>query len=295
MTTQAGPVPVDVTTTVVRNPSISIFKQASRPVATAAGQQIDFTVTLINNGNVELENLQVDDALVDSGSNNLVCSPIAEGSTLPVQSSTTCRGSYIVTQANINSGADIVNVAGVVTTQTPTRITAQSVTTIARNPVFSISKRAGVSSVNAAGVQIPYSIVVANEGNVDLQNMQVSDPRLGTTLSCNPIPIGATLTVAQRTTTCTGTYTTTQADINAGQPLLNVASAQFTQITGLVQPKTSSASVNVAARPVLSVTKVADRPSVNAAGQVKKREEKKNPFFSLFFFFFFFFVFLVRL
>jgi uncharacterized repeat protein (TIGR01451 family) len=285
VTTQAGPVSVSATTAVVRTPSISIFKQASRSVATAAGQQIDYTVQLINSGNTDLQNLQVDDSLIDSGSNNLVCAPTAEGATLLVGSTTNCRGSYIVSQANINNGADIVNVAGVVTTQTPTRITAQATTSIARNPVFSITKKAGVTSVNSAGQQIPYVITLSNDGfeilfflflfsyffacrNVDLQNMQVSDPRLGNTLTCGPVPIGATLTVAQKTTTCTGSYTTSQQDINAGQTLPNTVTAQFNPITSLVQPKTASASVNVAARPAISVTKVADRASVNAAGQV---------------------------
>ncbi len=267
VTTQAGPLLVQATTTVVRTPSAAIFKQASRTSVSSAGQQIDYVVQISNTGNVDLLNIQVDDALVDASTNNLVCTPVAKGGALLVGGTTTCRGFITTSQANINSGSDIVNVAGVTTSQT-SRITASVTTTVSQQPSFTIAKTASVNSVNRASQQVFYTIVVTNDGNVDLRNLQISDARLSTTLTCGPVPQGSTLTVAQRITTCTGSYTTTQQDINNGQPLVNVASAQFTQIASLAQPKTSTATVNIEARPVITLTKVADRSSVNAAGQV---------------------------
>jgi len=267
VTTQAGPVQVQATTTVVRSPSVAIFKQASRSSVSAAGQQIDYIVQVLNTGNVDLQNFQVDDPLVDSSTNNMACGPVSKGSTLTVGGTTTCRGSIIASQAQINSGADIVNVAGVTTTQT-SRVTAQAVTSVAQQPAFSVSKTASVNSVDRLGQQIFYSIVVTNEGNVDLQSLQVADVRLSSSLTCSPVPLGSTLTVAQGSTTCTGSYVTTQQDINNGQTLTNTATASFAPLTGLIQPQTASASVIVVARPVLSLTKTADRAVVTASGQV---------------------------
>ena len=40
-------------------------------------------------------------------------------------------------------------------------------------------------------------------------------------LLCQPVPLGATLTVLQRSTSCVGRYTVTQADLNSGAALVN--------------------------------------------------------------------------
>lgn len=262
-TTQAGPVPVQVTTTVVRSPSLTINKAASRSVVNSAGQVINYSVTIINTGNTDLTNMQVDDVLIDTNANNLACSPVAKGATLGLGATTTCLGSYTVTQANINSGNAIVNTAGVTTGQTA-RTTADVTTTVTQNPAFTVTKAASVAQVTAANQQIQYTIVITNIGNVDLSNLQVSDTRLTSNLTCGPVPVGSTLSVAQPVTTCTGSYTTSQADINAAQPLVNTVTVRVNQVQ---QAQTASATVNVLASPKLTLTKAADRPTVNAAGQ----------------------------
>ena len=60
---------------------------------------------------------------------------------------------------------------------------------------------------------ITYSYRVTNSGNVTLNPVTVTDPMPG--LSAISCP--ATLLAAGAQETCTATYTTTQADVDAGQ------------------------------------------------------------------------------
>jgi uncharacterized repeat protein (TIGR01451 family) len=262
VTTQFGPVVASATTTVVRTPALSVSKSALVNSVSAAGQAINYIVAIRNTGNTDLTNLQVVDPLIDTRNNNLVCTPFAKGATLPFGQSTSCQGSYTVTQSDINSGSPIINIVNVATTQTPAQ-QAQVTTNVLQNAQFTVTKAANVAFVTAANQPIVYSIVVTNTGNVDLSPFQITDSRLAAGVICNPVPAGSTLTVGNRTV-CTGTYTTTQADINAGQPLTNVVSVSFSQVP---QAQTATANVNVQANPALSVTKTGDRSTVTAAGQ----------------------------
>jgi hypothetical protein len=60
---------------------------------------------------------------------------------------------------------------------------------------------------------ITYTFAVTNTGNTTLTNVIVTDPMVGLTITGNPI---ATLAVGASNSTIKGTYTITQADIDAG-------------------------------------------------------------------------------
>ncbi|MFD1602081.1 Ig-like domain-containing protein, partial [Flavobacterium artemisiae] len=64
-----------------------------------------------------------------------------------------------------------------------------------------------------AGETLTYTFTVTNTGNVDLQNITISDLLPGVILSGGPINLAVG---ASDSTTFTATYTLTQADINAG-------------------------------------------------------------------------------
>lgn len=90
----------------------------------------------------------------------------------------------------------------------------------------------------------------------------MSDNRVSS-VTCSPVPIGGSLGVRQ-STTCTGSYSVTQADLNAGVPLLNEATASSTE----TQPVKAVATVNVNQNARFNVTKTASLSSVSAAGEV---------------------------
>ncbi len=84
----------------------------------------------------------------------------------------------------------------------------------ARSPHLSLTKAATETSFSAAGVTLHYTLEATNDGNVTLTDVSITDAKLGT-LDCTPSQ-GATLEPSE-TLSCTGTYLTTQADVDAGK------------------------------------------------------------------------------
>ena len=88
------------------------------------------------------------------------------------------------------------------------------------NPDINLTKTAEQSSYSQVGETINYHFVVTNTGNVPLSNVKVVDAKIdGGQVSC-----GGTLAPGQ-VTSCDGTYTITQADLDAGS-LTNNATAK---------------------------------------------------------------------
>lgn len=104
---------------------------------------------------------------------------------------------------------------------------------------------------------------MTNTGNIDLQNLAVTDPRLNAAgISCSPVSIGGTLRVGQ-TTVCTGRYTATQQDILNGAPLVNTV----TVTTSRTSAQTATATVSVQQTAMFSILKSTNVTVVDAAGQ----------------------------
>ena len=130
-----------------------------------------------------------------------------------------------------------------------------------------IEKTADPTTVTAAGDTVDYSFVVTNTGNVTVTGITVTDtftapagPEL--TVSC---PV--TTLAPAASTTCTASYTVTQADVDNGS-IVNSAVADRTDPTGTPVPTTppSTATVTVTPEPGLSVVKTVDPTTVTAAG-----------------------------
>ncbi|MGW4384886.1 DUF7507 domain-containing protein, partial [Kitasatospora sp. NPDC004531] len=109
------------------------------------------------------------------------------------------------------------------------------------------------------GSPIPYDFVVTNSGNVPIDNLGVTDPKVG--------PVSCPVTVLQpgETVTCTATYTVTAADVAAGQ-VANTAVATGTANEEPVTSPPSSENVPLVAPPGLEVVKHVDDPGPYHAG-----------------------------
>jgi uncharacterized repeat protein (TIGR01451 family) len=132
-----------VTTPLVRIIRYDVTKTGDLAASTQTGDIINYTVTIKNQGNADIAGMFVSDNLVP-----LVCTPST--TTLTVGLTISCVGSYVVTQANLNSGIDIVNVV-TVTFPSLAPQSANFTTRVTGNPSVSIGKSANVASVNAAG------------------------------------------------------------------------------------------------------------------------------------------------
>ena len=255
----------------------------------AAGDEISYSIVITNTGNLSLTNVVMSDPLLSGANGTLVSTPtesISTDSILAVGETFTYTGTYTVQQSDIddNGGGDgdIDNVASVVSSEITTPITSEVDTPISQLPAYTILKTVtdvggdGASgSIDAAGDEISYSIVITNTGNLSLTNVVMSDPLLsGTngTLVSTPTESVSTdsILAVGETFTYTGTYTVQQSDIddNGGGDgdIDNVASVVNTEIT---TPQISSTETPVSQLPAYTIVKtVIDVGGEGASGVV---------------------------
>ena len=231
-----------------------------------AGDTIAYSFVVTNTGNVTLSSVAVSDPKVGT-----VSCPVT---TLAPGASVTCTGTYTLTQADVDAGT--VNNTATATATAPAGVTnPPPATDSASTPVpgtaaLTLDKSAA-APVDAnsngrldPGDTIAYSFVVTNTGTVSLSSVAVTDPKVGT-VSC---PV--TTLAPGASTTCTATYTLTQADVDAGT-VDNTATATATSPPGVTNPPpaTDSASTPVLGMAALTLDKSAAAPvDANSSGRL---------------------------
>ncbi|WP_203994376.1 beta strand repeat-containing protein, partial [Sphaerisporangium rufum] len=248
--------------------SITLLKTASPSTVTAAGQAIAYSFLVTNNGETTLTGVTAaDTAFSGTGTPPVITCPVT---TLTPGQSTTCTGSYAVTQADVDAGA-IVNTAvatGTPPTGPPVTSTPSTVTvTAAAVSSIALLKTASPTQVGAAGRTVTYSYLVTNTGNTTLTALSVADTVFTGTGTPPVITCPVTTLSPGQSTTCTGTYVTTQADVGNGG-VLNTAVATGTPPSGPpVNSPPSSATVTIPSTPSLALSKTASPATVTQAGQ----------------------------
>ena len=117
-------------------------------------------------------------------------------------------------------------------------------------PALTLDKSSTTTTYATVGQVVPYSYRVTNTGNVTISALTVTDDRIAT-VSCP-----ATTLAPTASTTCSGSYTITQADLDAGS-VTNNASAAGTPARGTLAPATDSVTVTATELPALALTKTA--------------------------------------
>jgi uncharacterized repeat protein (TIGR01451 family) len=182
---------------------------------------VTYSYLVTNTGNVPLTNVHpVDTAFSGTGTQSAVNCPAG---TLNPGKSTTCTGTYPLTQADVDAGK-VTNTAvargtppiGPPVTSNPSTATV----TIPPSPGIAIKKSASPEWYTWPGTVIHYTLVVTNTGNVTLTGVTVNDTLSG--LSAVSCP-STTLTPGQ-VITCTAGYVTTLADMRAGS-IVNTGTA----------------------------------------------------------------------
>ena len=294
-TEQTDPQQDDATSEIRQTPSLTIVKSLTNAdddlVVTAAGHVIDYTITVTNTGNQDLTTVALtDDMPTGADVTNLQAietltvdgtSVIADG-ILATDETWVYTTSYKVTQADINAGTALVNVASVDTEQTdPQQDDATS--EIRQTPSLTIVKSLTNADddlvVTAAGHVIDYTITVTNTGNQDLTTVALTDD-MPTGADVTNLQAIETLTVdgtsviadgilaTDETWVYTTSYKVTQADINAGTALVNVASVDTEQTDPQQDDATSEIRQTPSLTIVKSLTNADDDLVVTAAGHV---------------------------
>lgn len=194
----------------------------------ARGEQIDYKITVTNDGNLDVTDVFVVDQLTGLSQN---VGDLAVGQSAEVTTS------YTVTEADVLAG----NVANVATARgtspdpnTPVDPTpgTKDEKTDTPNGHMTVTKTVvnsgagtGEGGAWAAGDVINYRITVTNDGNLDLTNVVVTDALTGASWTVGNLAAGATSEVLETS------YTVTEADTVAGS-VLNEATATGTSSDG---------------------------------------------------------------
>ncbi|HEY0951792.1 DUF11 domain-containing protein [Nocardioides sp.] len=209
----------------------------------------DFTVT--NTGNVALNPVTVTDPKLGA----ITCPSDA----LAAGASVSCtQKTYALTQADVDSGKvdNTATAHGTPPTGPAVTDTDTVSTPVPKLPAIELDKTGGAINDNDgngpdAGDTITYSFKVTNTGNVTLNPVTVTDPKLGA-ITC---PTGALAPGAS--VTCTPkSYTLLQSDVNAGK-IENTATAHGSPPSGPEVTDTDTVNIALPGSAAIEVDKTA--------------------------------------
>jgi uncharacterized repeat protein (TIGR01451 family) len=235
-------------------PSLNIVKDASVAggTANAAGEVISYAISVQNTGNQTLTGVTVADPFISNLA--LVADAASSDGELDVGETWSYTASHVVTQAEIDAGSPIVNVATADSNQTgpdtdDASIRVEQAPAIAVDKaIASITGGNGNIAADAPGDLLNYTITVSNPGNMTLTDVTVTDVLTGLNA------VGVTLSPGQSQVFQT-TYTLTQQDLNSNGGgdgyIENTATADSAQ-TG---PVSDMEPILLLPRPSLSLNK----------------------------------------
>ncbi|WP_055736091.1 MULTISPECIES: DUF7507 domain-containing protein [Bacillaceae] len=250
------------------NGSITLTKASDKETISQAADEVIYTFTVENTGNVTLTDVSVDDPML-GGVIELETTVLAPGEV------TTGKAVYVVTQANIDNGI-LTNVAAA-TGETPdgaiVKDTDDNVTPVEQNPAIHLLKEANRDNL-VVGEDIEYTFIVENTGNVTLTDVVLTD-ELENLSDIKYVSINGeafenleslSLTPGD-VLMATAIYTITQADVDRGEVHNEAIVIGLSPSNEEVSDK-DDVTVEEALAPGLSLTKTSDLDIVKAVGQV---------------------------
>ena len=220
------------------------------------GDELEYTARATNSGNVALADVVVSDLRVDPAGQE--CATLAVGAVCEL------TGAYTVTQADVDAG-EVSNTAQASAGEV-TALTASEVTAVAQERALGLAVSARPSSFARVGDEITYTYTVTNSGTVTLAGAVTVADDTATGIECTALPAGGLAPAG--TTTCSGSYTTVQADVDAGE-VTNRATASVDEVTSAAATATvgwRAGELNQGA--VLSITGVQVAESAGEVGFV---------------------------
>ncbi|MGI6687052.1 MAG: DUF7507 domain-containing protein [Christensenellales bacterium] len=243
------------TLTITQDPAIALEKTVDKTEVNAAGDVI-YTYTIKNIGDVPLTNLSVTDDKI-SGAITPLLTELAPGA------STTVTATYMITQAMMDAGDPIVNIATAsgLAPDRETIVTSENTATvkISQEPQMTVKKSANKTSYDTVDEEIKYTVVVTNTGNITLNNLVLADELMSATPATRAsLAVGDTWTVEY-------THKVTQDDLDKGS-IVN-AVAVTSDETGEDDPTEDEHEIPADQNPAMTVEKSADKTSFTAVGE----------------------------
>lgn len=206
--------------TVAAAPAMVIGKSVAPTTVHHAGEQVTWSFTITNTGNVTLTDLAIDDPMLEESDTSITCpeTSLAPGDTV------TCTATSTVTQRDLDAGLAIVNEASAsalgpdradartfkaaqADIRLVTSATSSATLTIAQEPALTLDTAFTPPAGNlTAGSIVPLKVTVTNTGNITLTGIVVNSP--GLTIP----PIGDLAPGESRTVTVD--YSVTSSDVS---------------------------------------------------------------------------------
>ncbi|MDD3176244.1 MAG: hypothetical protein PHS28_00875, partial [Atopobiaceae bacterium] len=197
-----------------------------------AGDVVTYDITVTNTGNTDLAGITVSDEMSDGGTAALSDSAAFD---LAAGQTKTITATYTVTQADVDAGTTVTNVAtatskgGTTDPSDPAPFTPEAQNKAYTTAKTVTNKGTGEDGAFKAGETVDFDITVKNTGNTTLTDTLVSDDLAGATVvagdgyAVNADGTATVSSIAPNTSAIVkATYTVTQADVDAGN-LSNVA------------------------------------------------------------------------
>ena len=222
----AGSVAVTVTDDEVPSPDVTLTMEPPTHGDTDGDGKVNLGDTLTyravadNTGNVPLENVRIKDILVHPS--GIDCG------ILRIDATCTVTANYTIVQSDVEEGS-VTNTA----TATADGVADKTVTrqsSVDQVEELELEKTTAADGFDGTGESISYSYRVTNTGTVSLSGtLEIDDDKIGSgDITCPAVPSGG---LAPGTfLTCTGSYTTVQADVDAGK-VTNKATASLGGVT----------------------------------------------------------------
>jgi uncharacterized repeat protein (TIGR01451 family) len=229
--------------------------EVGSPTRANPGDKIEYTFDVENTGNVTLTGVTVTDP-------DLTVTCPAGLATLTPGETGQCSASLTLDQDDIDAG-EVVNTADVDGTGPQGQAANdddQETVTIPQFASLDLEKSATPATYNAVGQIIIYSFDVENTGNVTLTDLAINDSRVTVTCSMTTLAPAAS-------TTCTGAYTITQADVNNGS-VTNTATASGDGPQGQDAADSDSAIVSVRLVSTSALTHSAAKSTTEISNQL---------------------------
>src|SRR5699024_2013762 len=162
--------------------SIDLVKEDDRDDL-VAGENVTYTFTATNDGNVTLSNISISDVL--EGLSDITYAAIngeeiadPENIKLMPGDVLTADAFYQITQADLNAGEveNTATVTGTDPSEEPVTDTDTEYIVGEQKPGIQITKTSDVEEFTAVGEEITYTFEVENTGNVTLEDVIVTDP-----------------------------------------------------------------------------------------------------------------------
>jgi uncharacterized repeat protein (TIGR01451 family) len=243
---QKQPVTTTATATVTLTyvASLSVTKVPSRTTATV-GDQVTYTYTVRNTGNVTLNGLTLSDNKVGT---------ITPGqTTLASGGTTTGTGVYTVLESDLLGPlTNIVTVTATDIRNQPVTATATATVTLTYTTKLEVTKVPSTGTA-AVGSTITYSYTVRNSGTVTINRLTANDDKLGIiALGTNTLAPGASANGS-------ATHLVVEADLPG--PLTNIVTVSGTDSQNNAASATATATVTLTYTSSISLAKTATSTS----------------------------------